>query len=224
MLCPSESAFVEKLTRRKVPIDKIVVKAGKTGTIKQKLNGMVFKDPEVKYLAQKAFSSYVRSIYLQKDKDVFSVEELPLEEFADALGLPAVPHVKFVPGSKLKQLKNAPHVIEDSSDDDGGKKEKNKAGKTKHEKMFERRNQTVLSRHYEELHSGGNTAFKIDEPTDKDDDIFTTKRKIDWDATDIPSGKLPVASLPPISSLYRDGTKIFSLQNDNYGSRVQGRN
>jgi len=196
MLCPSESAFVEKLTGRKAPIDKIVVRAGKTGSIKQKLNGMVFKDPELKYLAQKAFSSYVRSIYLQKDKDVFSVEELPLEEFAEALGLPTVPHVKFVPGSKLKQLKNAPHVMEDASDEDGGKK-KNKSGKTKHEKMFERRNQTVLSKHYEELHSGGSTAFKIDEPADKDDDIFTTKRKIDWDATDIPSGKLPVLLPPP---------------------------
>jgi ATP-dependent RNA helicase DDX10/DBP4 len=192
MLCPSESAFVKKLGERRVPIDKIVVKAGKTGSIKQKLNGMVFKDAELKYLAQKAFSSYVRSIFLQKDKEVFSVEKLLLEEFAEALGLVAVPHVKFVPGNKLKQIKNAPHALDDSSDEEGAKKEK--VGKTKHDKMFERRNQTVLSKHYQELYSGGNTAFKVDEAEDQDGDIFTSKRKVDWDSTDIPSGKLPVLS------------------------------
>jgi ATP-dependent RNA helicase DDX10/DBP4 len=194
MLLPTESAFLAKLGERRVPIDKIVVKVGKTGSVKQKLNGMVFKDPELKYLAQKAFSSYVRSIYLQKDKEVFSMAQLPLEEFAESLGLAAVPHVKFVLGSKLKLLKNAPHLREDSLDEES-EKQKDKLGKTKHEKMFERRNQTVLSKHYEQLHSGGNTVFKVEEPDDLDGDIFTTKRKIDWDTTDIPSGKLHVLSL-----------------------------
>ena len=57
--------------------------------------------------------------------------------------------------------------------------------------MFERKNQTVLTKHYEELHSAGNTAFKVDE--DKDDgDIFSKKRKVDWDTTNIPTGQLPV--------------------------------
>lgn len=124
---------------------------------------------------------------------MFNVEDVPLEEFAEALGLPTVPHVKFIPGNKLKQAKNAPHQILDSSDDDEHKKSTTK--KTKHEKMFERRNQTVLTKHYEELHSGGNTAFKIDNDTNEDEDIFSNKRKIDWDTTDIPSGQLPVCLL-----------------------------
>ena len=126
---------------------------------------------------------------------MFNVEDLPLEEYADAMGLPTVPHVKFVPGNKLKQAKNAPHQIIDSSEDedDEEKHKKSKTGRTKHEKMFERKNQTVLSKHYEELHSEGNTAFKIDDNNDdNDEDIFVNKRKIDWDATDIPSGQLPV--------------------------------
>lgn len=125
---------------------------------------------------------------------MFNVEDLPLEEFAEALGLPTVPHVKFIPGNKLKQAKNAPHQIVDSSDDEAPKKPIE--GKTKHEKMFERRNQTVLTKHYEELHSQGNTAFKIDDNNDDDgEDIFENKRKIDWETTDIPNGQqFPVYS------------------------------
>lgn len=53
MLTPFETPFVEKLVARKVPIEKISVKNGKTGTIKQQLSGMCFKDPELKYLGQK---------------------------------------------------------------------------------------------------------------------------------------------------------------------------
>ena len=131
---------------------------------------------------------------MQKDKEVFNVEDLPLEEYAESLGLPTVPHVKFIPGNKLKQAKNAPHPIIDSDD------ETKKAfyGKTKHERMFERRNQTVLTKHYEELHSGGNTAFKVDDTNDDEDEIFSNKRKIDWDTTDIANGHITCISLTRI--------------------------
>jgi len=54
MLAPSEEGFVDKLVQRKVPVEKISVKSGATqGSVKQRLNGMIFKDPELKYLAQK---------------------------------------------------------------------------------------------------------------------------------------------------------------------------
>jgi ATP-dependent RNA helicase DDX10/DBP4 len=118
---------------------------------------------------------------------VFNVQNIPLEEFAESLGLPTVPFVKFVPGDKLKQAKNAPHPAVDSSDDE----RKPSTGKTKHEKMSKRQNQTVLTEHYRELHSQGNTAFKVDE-NDDEEDIFSKKRIIDWDETEIPTGQFPV--------------------------------
>jgi ATP-dependent RNA helicase DDX10/DBP4 len=40
--------------------------------------------------------SYLRSIYLQKDKSVFKLDELPFERFAESLGLPGAPKVKFL--------------------------------------------------------------------------------------------------------------------------------
>ena len=53
-----------------------------------------------------AFVSYLRSIYLQKDKSVFKLEQLPLEEFAESLGLPGAPRVKFLSKELAKQKKN----------------------------------------------------------------------------------------------------------------------
>ena len=121
---------------------------------------------------------------------MFNVEDLPLEEFAEALGLPNVPYVKFIPGDKLKQTKNAPHPVIESDEE----QKKPKSGKTKHERMSQRHNQTVLTKHYEELRE--NTAFKVDNVNDdEDDEIFSSKRKVDWDTTDVPSGELPVSSL-----------------------------
>jgi ATP-dependent RNA helicase DDX10/DBP4 len=53
LLLPSELPFVEKLEAKKVPVQKITVKSGQTMSIKQQLNGMCFKDTEIKYLGQK---------------------------------------------------------------------------------------------------------------------------------------------------------------------------
>jgi len=43
---------------------------------------MLFQDKEIKYLGQTAFTSYAKSIHLQKDKDIFKLQELDLEGFA----------------------------------------------------------------------------------------------------------------------------------------------
>jgi len=116
------------------------------------------------------------------------VGSLPLEEFAESLGLPTVPHVKFVPVEKIKAAKNAPHPVPDSDDEN---KQSKTSFKTKTDRMFNRQNQTILSKHYEELHANGNTAFKLDE-SDDGGDIFDKKRKINWDEVNISTGQLPV--------------------------------
>lgn len=60
----------------------------------------------------KAFISYVRSVYLQKDKTVFKLDELPLDAFAASLGLAGAPKIKFVSKSTASQKKNAPRAVE----------------------------------------------------------------------------------------------------------------
>uniref|UniRef100_H3HAQ3 ATP-dependent RNA helicase n=1 Tax=Phytophthora ramorum TaxID=164328 RepID=H3HAQ3_PHYRM len=100
-LLPSE---VEGMTKRledaKVPIRETKLNPTKTTSCRQKVASVVAGDKEIKALAQKAFMSYVRSVYLQPDRDVFDASALPLDEFAESLGLPGAPRMPFL--SKMK--------------------------------------------------------------------------------------------------------------------------
>ncbi|KAF1816785.1 P-loop containing nucleoside triphosphate hydrolase protein [Eremomyces bilateralis CBS 781.70] len=186
-----EEGMVKRLEHKKVPIEKINIKEKKQKSIKDQLQNLCFKDPQLKYLGQKAFSSYVRSIYVQKDKEVFKLGELPLEEFAASLGLPGAPRVKFMEGDDMKSIKNAPRRGMSPSEDDTEEEEndaKDAKGKakvrTRYDRMFERRNQDILADHYTKL-------IRPDEEVDEsklaedfngeavqDDSFMTVKRRI----------------------------------------------
>ncbi|KAF2422377.1 P-loop containing nucleoside triphosphate hydrolase protein [Tothia fuscella] len=155
-LDPSEEeGMLKRLEQKKVPIEAIKVKQKKQQSITNQLANLCFKDPQLKYLAQKAFTSYAKSIYIQKDKDIFQLDKLGLEEFATSLGLPGAPRIKFMKGDNAHALKNTPRQQfseSDSSDGevDGGKAKKAEV-RTKYDRMFERRNQDILTDHYTKL-------------------------------------------------------------------------
>ncbi|KAL8984613.1 MAG: hypothetical protein Q9205_001454, partial [Flavoplaca limonia] len=144
-----EEGMLKRLEHKKVVVEKINVRQKKQQSIQSQLQNMCFKDPELKYLGQKAFISYVKSINLQKDKEVFKLDQLPLEEYSVSLGLPGAPRVKFVKGDNAKSLKNAPKGQElsssDEAEDDGTDSKKNQkvqankpaVVKTKYDRMFE---------------------------------------------------------------------------------------
>ncbi|KAL9033818.1 MAG: hypothetical protein Q9180_005748, partial [Flavoplaca navasiana] len=204
-----EEGMLKRLEHKKVVVEKINVRQKKQQSIQSQLQNMCFKDPELKYLGQKAFISYVKSINLQKDKEVFKLDQLPLEEYSVSLGLPGAPRVKFVKGDNAKSLKNAPKRQELSSSDEdedegkGGKKNQkiqaNKPAvvKTKYDRMFERKNQDILSEHYTKLiENDDNTPTNVQDQRitqglddHKDDqDFLSIKRRID---------ALPSAQQPP---------------------------
>lgn len=55
--------------------------------------------------------SYLRSIHFQKNKEIFKLEELPLERYAESLGLPGAPKIKFLNKEIAKRKKNASHAM-----------------------------------------------------------------------------------------------------------------
>ena len=157
-LDPSEEeGMLKRLEQKKVTVEKINVRQKKQQDAQHQMQNMCFKDPELKYLGQKAFMSYVKSIHLQKDKEVFKLDQLPLEEFSASLGLPGAPKIKFLGGENTKALKNAPRRIESSSsyeeEEDAINRTAQKPApiRTKYDRMFERQNQDILSAHYSKL-------------------------------------------------------------------------
>lgn len=53
----------------------------------------------------------MRSIYLQKNKSVFKLEGLPIQRFAESLGLPGAPKIKFLSKELAAQKKNASRTV-----------------------------------------------------------------------------------------------------------------
>jgi ATP-dependent RNA helicase DDX10/DBP4 len=54
----------------------------------------------------------LRSIHLHKDKAAFNLAELPAERFAESLGLPGAPKIKFLSKEVAKQKKNKSRAVE----------------------------------------------------------------------------------------------------------------
>ncbi|KAL8950850.1 MAG: hypothetical protein Q9222_003148, partial [Ikaeria aurantiellina] len=205
-----EEGMLKRLAQKKVTVEKINVRQKKQQSIQHQLQNMCFKDPELKYLGQKAFISYVKSIHLQKDKEVFKLDELPLEEFSASLGLPGAPRIKFMKGDNAKSVKNAPRTqdISSSSENDEDpdsrtalSKPPTSTTKTRYDRMFERTNQDILSTHYNKLidhvddseiaSNGNNTSQRAeqdptDEPNNDPQTFLTVKRLISRSPTPPP--------------------------------------
>lgn len=90
-LLPSELALAEKVKAERVPLKQVRPDSSKLLDTTAQLQGLLAADPDLKYLAQKAFISYVRSVHLQRDKDVFDVKQLDIAALAASMGLPGMP-------------------------------------------------------------------------------------------------------------------------------------
>ncbi|XP_078195524.1 putative ATP-dependent RNA helicase DDX10 isoform X5 [Callithrix jacchus] len=96
ILLPSEKAMVQQLLQKKVPVKEIKINPEKLIDVQKKLESFLAQDQDLKERAQRCFVSYIRSVYLMKNKEVFDVSKLPIPEFALSLGLAVAPHIRFL--------------------------------------------------------------------------------------------------------------------------------
>ncbi|KAF2833207.1 DEAD-domain-containing protein [Ophiobolus disseminans] len=148
-----EEGMLKRLEAKNVPVELINVRQKKRQSIKEQLQNQCFQDPALKYLGQKAFMTYVKSVYLQKDKEVFKLKEYDLEAFAASLGLPGTPRIKFLNDNNSRQKKQASRQTMElsESDEEEDTAKKTKTVRTKYDRMFERQNQDVFADHYKKL-------------------------------------------------------------------------
>ena len=203
ILDPSEEeGMLEVLRQKKVPIQKTTFIPPAGLSIRKQLAAFCSQDPELKYLAQKAFISYVRSVHFQKNKKIFDLSKLALDEYASSLGLPGTPRIKLIRTSQTGK-KNMPYIIRQletqvqaenstSSLDKGSlnhesdminEDSKSKKSKSQIERLFSRKNQDVFSEHYMKLNVHDNRTDMIEE--DDDRELLTLSRK-NHDINDLP--------------------------------------
>lgn len=169
MLTPTEEEpFLAKLHAAKIDPKLMTIRGKAKKTIRPQLQLLCFKDPVLKNLAQRAFISYFRSVYVQKDKLVFSVEALPVDKFASSLGLPGAPKIKMgLLNHDKKNVNRKLAQLEKANDD--GEIEETKKTRTKYDRMFERQNQTVLLSNFRKMTEDGEE--------DSEDDFMLIKRQ-----------------------------------------------
>ncbi|KAK7503055.1 hypothetical protein BaRGS_00005681, partial [Batillaria attramentaria] len=111
VLTPSEEEdMVLQLKERKIPINKIRVNPKRLFNISPKLEALCASDKTLKEMAQRAFVSYLRSVFLMKNKKVFNAHKLDTEAFSKSLGLAIPPRTRF--------LKRGEKSHEDDSEED----------------------------------------------------------------------------------------------------------
>lgn len=170
VLLPSEEQEVIKaLEEKKIPINRIRVNPQKLGSIQKKLEAFCAQDLEIKQWAQKSIVSYARSVFLQSNKKIFDVNQLPLDAFAQSLGLPNPPRIRFLKKAEKrygKQDDSQIDVIGPSS-----RLEEN-SGSSDEETRDEESN---------DARDLGNSVKMIDVSAPQDDLLVLKKRHIDFD-------------------------------------------
>lgn len=96
MLLPHEEKIVEDLRKSKIPINKIAVDPSKVVAPQRKIEGLLSDNTDLKQIAQRAFVSYVKSIFLMKNKEIFNVHLLDTDAYARSLGLIIPPRIRFL--------------------------------------------------------------------------------------------------------------------------------
>ncbi|KAF6066400.1 DEAD/DEAH box helicase family protein [Candida albicans] len=143
MLLPSEEeGMLKRLKIHKIEPKLMNIKQKSKKSIRPQLQSLCFKDPE-----------------------------LPAESYAASLGLPGAPKIKIKGGESNKEKKNASRklIALAKTDADGEVQTGNEKVRTKYDRMFERKNQTILSDHY--LNMTGN---KVNSDGESEDEDFMT--------------------------------------------------
>ncbi|XP_033192810.2 putative ATP-dependent RNA helicase DDX10 [Bombus vancouverensis nearcticus] len=103
VLLPSEEKMIEKLKERKIPISMIQINPNKLQSPQRKIEALLARDVLLKESAQRGFVSYIKSVFLMKDKEVFNVRALNTDLFARSLGLAIPPRIRFLQRMEQKR-------------------------------------------------------------------------------------------------------------------------
>lgn len=113
LLPTEERPMLQVLAKARVPaLGKLNMNPRKRISVTQRAGNIVAANPQIKQLANKAFTSYLRSVHLMPNKRVFpSANALHQDAFATSLGLATKPVLNFL---------DAPVSDEEEEEEEGG--------------------------------------------------------------------------------------------------------
>jgi len=112
-----EEKIVEILQGKNVKIQKIKINTSKVVGLQPILRSLISENYDLIHLAQKAIKSYLKSIYLQSNKDIFDIKAIDVQQLALSYGLVNLPEVKITRKSE-NDLKNMKKSLVNKQDED----------------------------------------------------------------------------------------------------------
>lgn len=118
LLTPHEKAFLEKLSEKGVVVNPYSgnISFTKRSGISVTLANICSQDSDIKLLAQKAMTSYIRSLYFQRANEFFgTLEDAALQEYSRSYGLAIAPHIRFTPKKDKNTQRSTASIYPDNS-------------------------------------------------------------------------------------------------------------
>lgn len=139
----------------------------------RKMEAYLAKDPSLKESAQRAFVSYVKAVFLMKDKSVFKVNSLDTDSFAHSLGLAIPPRIRFLQRMNAKVQAKQNTLIK-TNNNNNKKKYFEIESDSEDEKLETNYSDGNIENGVKEV---CNKSFQVSDGEDSDKDILTVKRK-----------------------------------------------
>lgn len=94
-----EETFLDKLKEKSLELHRTKINPNKVTSIEPRIAATVASNQELKRLAQRAFTFYVKSVYQQSDKGVFDIDGMDFGLLAKSYGLSLAPTISFRRGN-----------------------------------------------------------------------------------------------------------------------------
>nr|XP_033331358.1 probable ATP-dependent RNA helicase DDX10 [Megalopta genalis] len=180
VLLSSEESIIAKLKERKIPISMIQINPNKLQNPQRKIEALLARDVSLKESAQRAFISYVKSVFLMKDKEIFNVRALNTDAYARSLGLAIPPRIRFL--QRIEQKRQMSSKTFENKESGTNNKLDNYKQKEDEQNSISDESSNEDEKNIKDHKTKANK-FTFDDSDD--DDILTLKRK-NIDINDIP--------------------------------------
>jgi ATP-dependent RNA helicase DDX10/DBP4 len=192
MVNPKEENFINILNKKNISIKKIKINQSKLVNLQPIIRSILSENPDLIYLAQKSISSYIKSVYLQNDKEIFDINSIDIQKLALSYGLVNMPELKIMKKSQndLKNLKRDDNLNDDDENDEEPEEpvpsDPAEKKKSKLQKLKEKIKQKKLQKTSEVANRVNNNEGKVQESSDnEEDDFLQEKRKKDKSVEDL---------------------------------------
>lgn len=161
-----------------VPLKSLRSNPDKLQSITPALQALLAKNEQLREWAQRALVAYLKSVFLQPNKQVFDVLSVDVEGLATSMGLPSVPKLRFLQRARYRQAakQGGTHGDKGEKEEEGEEQEEGEEEEDQGDKegIVERRAPLVRSSHCQQRDDGGNQPSLAE---DDHDDLFVVKRR-----------------------------------------------